>query len=394
MPLNIDISGTWKSMETSTPGGVYINVGGTWKVANEGWININDVWKKIFPETTTPTVTPTGTVVALAHNGSYYIIAGSFNINNITYAFAKSKSTFNPNYLILHDEPNAISGGTTTWYSYSDDGDNWYTEKMTSDKFTFHGTNLFGTYLSKLNCATSIAWNGVTWVGGGWSDGTQNSLAISTNGETWTGKGDSVLRINAVAWSGNTWCAGGWNSTSMNVIYSTNANASTWTLGTVKPFTDTLLSVQSNGSQWLAYGYDSGLYYKLKTSNILNEWTTRFDGITSGYMVWDGGNTRWIVAGGSAGINDGGFESTADGITWTLIGMPSYIRLGVGFLISNNRYLFFGQTSPSMEFKIYERDNADNQWIEVNNFGSVFSWGAKKRQFASRYAPYAIPPLT
>jgi len=409
MPLSLNVNGQWKNMDTSTPGGVYVNINGVWKVASEGWININGTWKKIFPEGNEPIQTiSAGASMSVACNGSYFMVAGSFNLSGTVYAFAKSKSNFNANYIIIHTGYSSPGYVHYRYYSWSIDGETWTTESgFTTEYWSFHGANLFSTseIPGEVNCATSIAWNGTVWVGGGWSDGSTNSLVVSSDGETWIGKGDTVLRINTIAWSGNTWCAAGQaTGGQMNVIYSSNANANTWTVGTVKPFTDVVYDVQNNGAQWMATGKDTGSSYStIKSSNVLNSWVTQnpigfsWQAGGLGLITWDGGNNRWVIGGLNQVANDGGIYYATGDTGYRKMNMGTAFNTGKGFMISNNRYLYVGIRSPIVppdkEYHVWKRNNADNAFTYVHGFSQPFGFNLMKRVFATRYAPFAIPPL-
>ena len=404
MPLKLNVNGIWKDMSTATPGGVHINVGGAWKVASEGWININGVWKKIWPESSggaTGTYYPGDSYgMTIVSNGSYYLIGGTFKVGGSSYAFAKSKSTFNPTYIVLHQENAPVSTGV--WCTWSMDAITWYYEEVNHTNWEFYGARLFGQYtlndpVTVPNCCTSLVWNGTVWVAGGWSDGGYNSLAVSYDGTTWTPKGSFLERVNGVGWNVNKWAIVGYdsrvippNTSAVKIYYSNDTNANSW-YGGVNPFSDIGYYIVGNGAQWVCTGRDTGLDYKLKTSNTHDSWVTRYDSDSSiGCPVWDLLNLRWLGGSGSNILYDGGIKSS-DGVTWSLIGMGSRYFEGREFVINSSKYLYLGRKLDPLQplggtskLIIANRNNVDSSWTTLYEFPTNIGLGVgHARHFAT-----------
>ena len=342
---------------------------------------------------------------SIESNGSYYIIAGTFTVGGIPYAFAKSRSTFNPKFIVLHDKIFYLApplwAAVSLSYTWSDDGVTWYTEEMSSDKWIFTGANLFNEYslhVNAFNCATSISWNGSTWVGVGFA-GTysENSIATSPDGINWTGRGRQLQRIVAVEWNGNSWAAIGFSNGTTDTIYSTSILADSWTLGTTNTFNTNGhgWNIQSNGAQWVATGKDGANSYSIRTSNMLNSWDTRFTAnVPLSSPVWDGGNSRWLVP-----VSDE-YEyvvaGTSGGTEWDYISYPARYRQGRAFCISDDKYLYLGHYTGTGTTVIARRNNGDNDWITLHNFNDTnpnISGNDVGKRFASLKAPFLIPPL-
>lgn len=410
MPLNLNVNGNWKSMDTSTPGGVYVNVNGTWKVASEGWININGTWKKIFPEdsggggATGYYNSSVSKGITIKSNGSYYLIGGSFNVGGVNYAFAKSKSTFNPTYIVIHYEQNVISA-RGVWCTWSIDGITWYYEEVNATNWEFYGANLFGVWEGLVsNACCSLEWNGSTWVAGGWSDGTCDSIATSTNGTTWTGRGNYPLKVNSVGWNNNKWAVAGYENRIVvpyiepnNISYSDDPYGTTWYPG-VSPFTDFVSEITGNGAQWVAVGKDLGNHSRLKTSNTSNNWDTRYNSTSVlSTPVWDYLNNRWLIGSASNDLSDGGLKSS-NGVSWDVIGMGGRYLLGRTFVINSNKYFYLGSKydpvpNPNNTYRtiIAQRNNTDTSWTTVHEFPQLFSMGlGTSRKFATNN--FSTPP--
>jgi hypothetical protein len=226
--------------------------------------------------------------------------------------------------------------------------------------YSYDGVIFSGLGNTLFTRCNSVAWNGRTWVAGGFTSAGSGEcvIAYSYDGFTWvkSTSGSAIFSAECygVAWTGKLWVAGGSNTTSPSIAYS--SDGITWALASSSTavftncralasngyitvaggqakvgysydginwveaptgsaiFTGECRCIAYNGILWVAGG-DYNLAYSYDGIN----WTTSATGSTlmahtCNSVAWNG--TRWVAVGASAN-GTGSVAYSSDGIAWT-----------------------------------------------------------------------------
>lgn len=208
-----------------------------------------------------------------------------------------------------------VAGGDTQpgnydTIAYTYDGTVW-----TSAKATVFGDN-------STSDVFAVAYNGSQWIAVGMADTDTPVVAYSPDGIAWTAAPSAATlfgssgRPSSVAWNGSVWIVGGRTQTpSEGPILMTSPDGVIWTPAfSAISVGGIFRSVVTNGNFCIAVGYDAtgAILY---TSPDGVTWTSQSTTWKKMYCVaWNG--SVWVIGGNDASEN-GNFQYSYDGVTWT-----------------------------------------------------------------------------
>jgi hypothetical protein len=205
------------------------------------------------------------------------------------------------------------------------------------------------------------------WLGYSQSNAVGNRMAYSMDGKTWTGLGTTIFDASglSVNWNGSVWMALG-NGTTNTMAYSTNASANSWTgLG------KTTFSTQGNHimwilNKWVAGGAGGNTIAYTTSSDGTSGWTatgsTAFSSSCNS-LYWNG---SIAVAGGTGTGNT--IATSTDGITWTGRGITVFSATCNDVYWNTKRWVAVGNGGNTIAYSYN-----GTTWYSAVNTTSLFT---------------------
>ena len=237
------------------------------------------------------------------------------------------------------------------WVAGGDAGLTSNTLAWSTDGITWNGLGN-GVFSNRMGCG--FAWNGYTWLAGGFSPNT-NTMAFSQDGITWNPVPNSASltgdRCWGFAWNGSIWVAAGGSVNTL--LYTSDPYGKSGWIGLGKSiFSTYCFSIKWNGSMFVAggigrhsaaYSYN-GIDWKGVGTSIFGGSGVNNEGRS---LDWNG--TMWVMTGGG-GTN---FASTMiysfDGINWSL-GTNIFTALGYTVAWTKNKWVAGGNGTNSLAY--------------------------------------------
>jgi len=264
-----------------------------------------------------------GIVVALGNNGGGIIYSTD---NGNTWNLPLNYNQ----YQMLRIGGGVAYNGTNRWvavgYSnyaigYSNDGKTWYPIPNYNAPLSANG-----------KC---VVWNGTLWVAGGGNGQNYNTLAYSYDGISWVGLGWTIFsqQCSSIAWNGTIFVAVGYPNNAYGNTIAYSKDGINWTGVFSQALISNAYAVAWNGRVWVTVGSGGNIilysYNGINWNSCLSTSNNNFfNGGTS--VAWNG--TMWVV-GGSGSYNT--LLYSYDGIAWNA-GYAPTVSLGQTNNLINN----------------------------------------------------------